>query len=77
MITIQSNTTEFSKPDVHGDFLLVKCTNTDFFVIGEIDVQLLRRLQSSRRSTGEPFMKVPIGFEVYYGCNALPVGDKQ
>lgn len=46
-------------------------------VIGEIDVQALRRFQSSNRSASKPFKPVPDGFEIDFGRKVLPVGEKE
>lgn len=44
------------------DVLRVKGGVTDYCVIGEIDVHVLRQFQSSYRSPGKPFKPVPDGF---------------
>ena len=46
------------------DVLRVKGGITDCCVIGEIDVQALRQLQSSQCSPAKPFKPVPDGFEI-------------
>lgn len=56
------------------DVLRVKGGVTDYCVIGEIDVQALRRFQSSRRSASKPFKPVPDGFEIDVGRKVLPGG---
>lgn len=58
------------------DVLRVKGGVTDYCVIGEIDVQALRRFQSSHRSPGKPFKPVPDGFEIDVGRKVLPVGEE-
>jgi hypothetical protein len=59
------------------DVLRVKGGVTDYCVIGEIDVQALRRFQSSHRSASKPFKPVPDGFEIDFGRKVLPAGDKE
>ncbi len=56
------------------DLLRDKGGITDYCVIGEIDVQALRQLQSSHRSPAKP---VPDGFEIDFGRKALPAGEKE
>ncbi len=58
------------------DVLRVKGGVTDYCVIGEIDVQALRRFQSSHRSANKPFKPVPDGFEIDCGRKLLPSGEK-
>jgi len=57
--------------------LRVKGGVTDYCVIGEIDVQALRKFQSSYRSPAEPFKPVPDGFEIDFGRKVLPAGEKE
>lgn len=59
------------------DVLRVKGGVTDYCVIGEIDVQTLRRFQSSHRSPGKPFKPVPDGFSdaMDHNRKVLPVGE--
>jgi hypothetical protein len=59
------------------DLLRVKGGKHDYCVTGEIDVQALRRFQTSHRSTAGPFKPVPDGFKIDFGRKALPVGDKE
>lgn len=54
------------------DVLRVKGGVTDYCVIGEIDVQVLREFQSSHRSPDKPFKPVPDGFEIEYYRKTLP-----
>lgn len=54
------------------DLLRVKGGVTDYCVIGEINVQALRRFQSSYRSPNEPFKPVPDGFEIIHDRKVLP-----
>lgn len=50
---------------------------TDFCVIGKIDVQALRRLQSSHRSPAMPFKPVPDGFEIDFDYKVLAAGENE
>lgn len=59
------------------DLLRVKGGITDYCVIGEIDVQALRQLQSSHRSPTRPFKSVPDGFGINFSRKVLPVGEKE
>lgn len=59
------------------DALSIKGGVTDYSVIGEIDVQALRQLQSSYRSPGKPFKPMPDGLEIDSGCKVLKAGDKE
>ncbi len=59
------------------DILRVKGGVTDYCVIGEIDVQALRRFQSSYRSPEKPFKPVPDGFEIDFCRKVLPAGEKE
>jgi hypothetical protein len=54
------------------DLLRVKGGITDYCVIGEIDIQALRRFQSSHRSPTKPFKPVPDGFAISYDRMVLP-----
>jgi hypothetical protein len=60
------------------DILRVKGGVTDYCVIGEIDIQALRRFQSSHRSPAKPFKPVPDGFNeaMDYDRKVLPTDDK-
>lgn len=57
------------------DVLRVKGGVNDYCVIGEIDVQALRRFQSNFRSPDSPFKPVPDGFEIDFSRKALPAGE--
>ena len=59
------------------DLLRVKGGITDYCVIGEINVQVLRQFQSSYRSPAKPFKPVPDGFEIDFGRKVLPTGEKE
>ena len=59
------------------DLLRVKDGITDYCVIGEIDVQVLRQFQSSHRSPDKPFKPLPDGFEIDFGRKVLPAGEKE
>jgi hypothetical protein len=59
------------------DVLRVKGGVTDYCVIGEIDVQALRRFQSSYRSSSKPFKPVPDGFVMSYDRKVLPSGEAE
>jgi hypothetical protein len=54
------------------DVLKVKGGITDYCVIGEIDIQSLRRFQSSHRSPAGPFKPVPDGFKISKTRKVLP-----
>ena len=54
------------------DVLKVKGGITDYCVIGEIDIQALRRFQSSHRSPTGPFKPVPDGFKISKTRKILP-----
>ncbi|KJZ34499.1 RNA-directed DNA polymerase [Pseudomonas fluorescens] len=54
------------------DVLKVKGGITDYCVIGEIDIQALRRFQSSHRSPAGPFKPVPDGFKITKDRRVLP-----
>lgn len=54
------------------DILRVKGGVSDYYVIGEIDVQALRRFQSAHRSPDKPFKPVPDGFEIDPARRVLP-----
>lgn len=54
------------------DILRVKGGIDDYCVTGEIDVQALRRFQSSYRSPSGPFKPVPDGFEMNFDREVLP-----
>ena len=55
------------------DVLRVKGGIDDYCVIGEIDIESLRRFQSSYRSPPRPFKPVPDGFEITRERKALPL----
>ena len=57
------------------DVLRVKGGISDYCVIGEIDVQILRRFQSSFRSPPGPFKPVPDGFKICHARLDLPLPD--
>lgn len=57
------------------DLLRVKGGNHDYCVTGEIDVQALRRFQSSYRSPSAPFKPVPDGFDIEPSRKILPAGE--
>jgi len=59
------------------DVLRVKGGVTDYCVMGEIDVQALRRFQSSHRSANKPFKPVPDGFEIDFDRKVLAASDKE
>lgn len=59
------------------DALSIKGGVTDYFAIGEIDVQALRQFQSSYRSPGKPFEPVADGFEIDFGRKVLPAGENE
>ncbi len=56
------------------DVLRVKGGITDYCVTGKIDVQALRRFQSSHRSANGPFKPVPDGFVINHNRKMLPAG---
>lgn len=55
----------------------MKMGMTDYYVIGEIEVQALRQFQRSYRSPGKPFKPVPDGFEIDIGRKVLAAGEKE
>lgn len=57
------------------DLLRVNGGIADYCVIGEIDVQARRPLQSSHRATAKPFKPVPDGFEIDFGSKVLLAGE--
>jgi len=63
-----------SKESWERDVLRLKGGIDDYCVIGEIDIQALRRFQSSNRSPSGPFKPVPDGFEIAYERKTLPIG---
>lgn len=85
MISIQFNDRQYSDSRIRAPFKeswqhdlpRVKGGITDYCVIGEIDVQALRQLQSSHCSPANPFKPVPDGFEIDFGRKVLPAGDKK
>lgn len=59
------------------DLLQVKSGITDYCLVGEIDVQALRRFQSSHCSPAKPFKSVPDGFEIDFRRKVFPAGEKE
>jgi len=59
------------------DLLRVKGGIYDYCVTGRIDIQALRRFQSSHRSPDGPFKPVPDGFVIHHSRKTLPVGDPE
>ena len=57
------------------DVLRVRGSVTDYCVIGQIDIQALRRFQSSYRSSGKQFKPVPDGFGMSHDRKVLPTGE--
>ena len=51
--------------------------NSDYCVIGEIQVQALRRFQSNHSSASKPYKPLPDGLEIDFGRRVLPAGDKK
>lgn len=64
-----------SKDSWTRDILRVKGGVTDYCVIGEIDIQALRRFQSSYRSPNGPFKPVPDGFKINHERKVLPLAE--
>lgn len=64
------------KDDWKRDILRVKGGIHDYFVTGRIDIQALRRFQSSHRSSDQPFKPVPDGFQINHGRKMLPLKNK-
>lgn len=58
------------------DVLRVKRGVTGYCVIGEIDVQALRQLQSSHRSPSKPFKPMSERFEIYFDRKVFSAGEK-
>lgn len=73
--------TTFDSDVIHAckqhDVLFVKGCVTDCCVIGEIDVQAIRRFQRSHRLPVKSFKPVPDGFEIDFGRKLLPAGEKE
>lgn len=63
-----------AKESWQRDILRVKGGLTDYFVTGVIEIDALRRFQSSRRSPSAPYKPVPDGFTVAFGRKLLPTG---
>ncbi len=59
------------------DLLRVKDGITNYYLVGEIDVQALRRFQSSYRSLVKPFKPVLDRFEIDFGRKVFPAGEKE
>jgi len=67
----QSNNLQYGDSRIRGpykdswkrDIVRLKGGSTDYFVIGEIDVNSLRQFQSNHRSPDGPFKPVPDGFQ--------------
>lgn len=59
------------------DLLRIKGGITNYCVMGEIDVQALRQVQSSHCSLVKPFKPLPDGFEIDFCRKALPAGEKE
>jgi hypothetical protein len=51
--------------------------NSDYWVIDMIEVQALRRFQSSHSSASKPCKPAPDRFEIDFGRRVLPTGDKK
>ena len=66
-----------AKDSWQRDVLRVKGGIDDYCVTGEIDVQALRRFQSSHRSPAKPFKPVPDGFQIAYERKLLPAGEQK
>jgi hypothetical protein len=66
-----------SKESWRRDVLRVKGGINDYCVIGVIDVQALRRFQSSHRSPDGPFKPVPDGFVIHHDRKVLPTGKEE
>lgn len=58
------------------DIVRIKGGKNDYFVVGKIDIQELRRFQSSHHSPPEPFKPVPDGFKIAPMREALPQKGK-
>jgi len=54
------------------DIIRLKGGVNDYFVVGEIDIEELRKFQSSHRSPDKPFKPVPDGFAMAYERKTLP-----
>jgi hypothetical protein len=61
-----------AKDSWQRDVLRVKGGVNDYCVVGEIDIEMLRRFQSSYRSPSGPLKPVPDGFEISYERKLLP-----
>ena len=63
------------KDSWNRDIIKIKGGENDHFVIGEIDVQALRKFQSNYRSPSEPFKPTPDGFKIDQSRKSLPTGN--
>lgn len=59
------------------DLMQVKGGITAYCLVGKIYVQALRRFQSSYCSPAKPFKQMPDGFEIDFGREVLPAGEKE
>jgi hypothetical protein len=50
----------------------IKGGKNDYFVVGKIDIQVLRQFQSSHHSPSEPFKPVPDGYKIDFNRIVLP-----
>ena len=61
-----------AKESWQRDVLRVKGGLSDYFVTGVIEIDALRRFQSSYRSPSGRFKPVPDGFDISFGRRLLP-----
>jgi hypothetical protein len=54
------------------DIVRIKGGKNDYFVVGKIDIQVLRQFQSSHHSPSEPFKPVPDGYRIGFNRIVLP-----
>ncbi|WP_442596642.1 hypothetical protein ACSBPU_06780 [Parapusillimonas sp. JC17] len=66
-----------TKDRLARDVLRIKGGVTDYGVVGEIDVQALRKFQSSHRSPAKLFTTVSDGFEIDYSRKVSPAREKE
>lgn len=77
MINLQPKGIVISKLGVQRDLLRVKCSNTDFFLIGVIKVQAIHQYQSRYQYTTKSLQLVSNGFEIDFVRKVLPAGENE
>jgi hypothetical protein len=77
MIAFQLNGIVISKPDVPGHLLRVNWGDIEFFITGVNEMQAMHQFQSSHHYPAKSAKSFSDGFEIYFGCEVLPVGEKE